>query len=79
MKILLPLLVLFGCGGTVGDTSFKYQVGDLVHVRVDQHKDCRGYVTAYFTTGVNHYKITGIICNGKKFYNLWVPEHDISR
>jgi hypothetical protein len=79
MKLLLPLLMLLGCGSTVGGTEYKYQVGDLVHVRVDNDKYCRGYVSAYFSTGINHYKISPIICNGKKFYDLWVPEHDISK
>lgn len=58
--------------------DFKFQLGDLVYVRVNQDKVCRGYVAELYRTSYNHYKISPLICDGKQFYDLWVPEYDLA-
>lgn len=88
-QYLLPIFMLIsGCGindsasfqlNSPSANTFKYRIGELVNVRVNTTTICRGYIAESFFTSYNHYKISPIICNGKQFYDLWVPEYDISR
>lgn len=89
MKYLILILFLVSSCGTgeiasinlnqQAPSGFKYRLGELVYVRVNMNTLCRGYVADLFSTSFNHYKISPLICNGKQFYDLWVPEYDISR